>query len=161
MRVLVVTATVAERDAVLDVFGPARLARLVPYVATRVAECGAGTLVVLPGGRAVAARTVAAAVAVNRLSPDVVLACTLGTAPELRCAGDDAVVRLLAERLPTSIVAGLLDPASEGIAVAAAAHGVPFAELTAPDTEALTLAGARAFETGWPALGRRPVEVES
>lgn len=163
MRLLVVTATVQERDAVLEPFPPARLARLLPYAATRVAQSGAGTLVVLPCGPGVAAAAAATAVAVNRITPDAVV--TVGTSmdsadtvagPVLRVAGDEVVLSRLLALLPEAAVQDLQGPLAEGALVAAAAHGRPMGQLTAPDLAALTAAATRAFGGEWPGIPRRP-----
>lgn len=85
MRLLVVTGTLLERDAVLHGLGSVSLARLSPYPDTRVAHPGVGTVVVLPSGAGAAAAAAATAVATNRLSPDLVL--SMGLAGAL---GDEA-----------------------------------------------------------------------
>ncbi|NHC16207.1 hypothetical protein, partial [Motilibacter deserti] len=78
MRVLALVPDDAARDAALaglTAFDRPRLAKLAPYTGTRVSDCGAGTLVVVPTGLGgAAAAGVAAGVAVNRALPDLVLA---------------------------------------------------------------------------------------
>ncbi len=78
MRIVVVTADEAERDAILGQLWPVHGARLAPYADTRVAEADAGTLVVVPAGPGLAAAVTAAAVAVNRTKPDLLVYATLG-----------------------------------------------------------------------------------
>jgi hypothetical protein len=164
VRLVVLVPTVAERDAVLDAFGPARLARMLPWAGTRVGESGAGTLVVVPVGEGVAAAAAAAGVAANRLQPDALLSArvdaTAGEAPLL--AGDDQLRALVLDRLPAT---GLPAPAPasdvdgalvEGVTAAAALHGVASAHLVAVDLPALALVAAASFGTPWPPVGKRP-----
>ena len=76
MRIVVLTTSLAERDAVLRDLGQVRQARLAPYAETRVASPGAGTVVVLPTGAGPAAAA-AAGVALNRLQPGAALSMGL------------------------------------------------------------------------------------
>lgn len=152
MRLLVVTVTLAERDAVLEGFPPVRLAKLLPYVETRVVESGAGTLVVLPAGEGVAAAAAAAAVAINRITPDAVVTAGLGGAFEI--SGDPEVLDRLARHLPEAAVTQATDDTAEGVAVAAAVHRVPSGRLVAPDLAALERAATTAFRGEWPAIPR-------
>lgn len=164
MRLVVLVPTVAERDAVLDAFGPARLARMLPWAGTRVGESGAGTLVVVPVGEGVAAAAAAAGVAANRLQPDALISARVdtaaGEAPQL--AGDEQLRGLVLERLPATglpLPDGAPDvdgPLAEGVTTAAALHGVASAHLVAVDLPALALVAAASFGTPWPPVGKRP-----
>ena len=93
MRVLAVVPDDAARDAALaglSGFDRPRMAKLPPYTGTRVSDCGAGTLVVVPTGPGgPAAAGVAAGVAVNRSLPDLVLAVDVLSDP---VPGEDAVL---------------------------------------------------------------------
>ena len=93
MRVLAVVPDEAARDAALaglSGFDRPRMAKLAPYTGTRVSDCGAGTLVVVPAGPGGPAATGAAAgVGVNRSLPDLVLAVDVVT--DL-VPGEDAVL---------------------------------------------------------------------
>lgn len=92
MRLVVVTGTLLERDAILRELGSASLARLPPFAATRVAHPGIGTVVVLPAGPGVAAAATAAAVGANRLSPDLVVSMGLAGALGDAAAAGSAVL---------------------------------------------------------------------
>lgn len=152
MRLLVVTATVDERDAVLSAFAPARLARLLPYVETRVAESGAGTLVVLPAGPGVAAAAAAAAVGVNRLTPHALLVAGVSDGPAF-VAGDPLVLERLAVQLADVDTRDeLAGDTAHGAVVAAAVHGVPVGQLGAPDLAALKALSTRALRGEWASL---------
>ncbi|HEU4676301.1 MAG TPA: hypothetical protein VFS29_09950 [Motilibacteraceae bacterium] len=163
MRLVVLVPTVAERDAVLDAFGPARLARMLPWAGTRVGESGAGTLVVVPVGEGVAAAAAAAGVAANRLQPDALISARVdaaaGEAPLL--GGDEQLRALVLDRLPVTGLpaapASDVDgPLAEGVTTAAALHGVASAHLVAVDLPALALVAAASFGTPWPPVGKRP-----
>jgi hypothetical protein len=78
VRIVVVTATEEERDAVLGQRWPVHGAKLAPYADTRVADCGAGTVVAVPAGEGLAAAVTAAAVAANRAKPDLLVYAALG-----------------------------------------------------------------------------------
>lgn len=157
MRVVAVVAGEPERDLVLAAFaelGLPRLARLVPYAATRVSDCGAGTLVVVPaGGADVAAAACAAGVAVNRTSPDLVLAIDLADSLELALTGpqgeplDEWFLTQARQRLPAAGLDGAaLRPVAVGAFAAAAVHGRRFLALAAPAAE-LTAAVAALLAT--------------
>ncbi len=112
MRIVVVTADEAERDAVLGGLWPVHGARLAPYADTRVAQSDAGTVVVVPAGPGLAAAVTAAAVAANRTKPDLVVYASLGPEGEASDVG-------------------------EAVAYAARVHGVRSLEVRAPGLEAL------------------------
>lgn len=163
MRLLVVTVSEPERDALVAPFPPVRLARLVPYAQTRVVETGAGTLVVLPAGEGVAAAAAATAVAANRVSPDAVVVAHVDPAAErpATVGGEARVVERLLGGLPDAVTALMSGPTAEGALVAAAVHGVPVGMLLAPDLDLLLDAAARAFRGDWagvhgPAVTSRP-----
>jgi CTP:molybdopterin cytidylyltransferase MocA len=89
MRIVVVTTSTAERDALLDGLWPVHGARLAPYAETRVAQCPAGTVVVVPAGDdGLAAAVTAAAVAANRAKPDLLVYAALGDEPAPSPTGD-------------------------------------------------------------------------
>jgi len=140
-------------------FAPFRAAKLPPWSATRVAECGAGTLVLIPArpdgtpGTAYDAAA-AAGVAANRLRPDLVLALDVvpDTTPAgrfpLRTGGEPVADWLAAEgarRVPDSVVGGEgTGPMATGAYAAARIHGRPFLALEVPSA-ALLPAAARAL----------------
>ena len=153
MRLVVITGTAAERDAVLEAFPPARLARLRPYPETRVAEAGAGTLVVVPAGPGEAAAAVAAAVALNRLTPDAVVVAGLRPgAGGVLAGGDPLVVGRLTAALPGAGSVPMAGPTAEGVLAAAAVHGVRAGMLLAPDLAGLRAASTTAFRGEWGPL---------
>ena len=156
MRVLALVASEVERDTVLEALaslgmGPARLARLVPYTGTRVNDCGAGTLVLVPvGSPDVAAAACAAGVGANRTAPDLVLGIDVppvdvpgeGGQARLPVTGpagqalDPALLELAAARLPAVGAAGRVDgPVATGAYAAAQAHQRRFLALVAPTDE--------------------------
>ncbi|NHC46892.1 hypothetical protein [Motilibacter aurantiacus] len=157
MRVLALVPDDDARDAALaglTAYDRPRLAKLPPYTGTRVSDCGAGTLVVVPvGPGGAAAAGVAAGVAVNRAVPDLVLA--VDVMPDL-VPGEDAVlvgeaVELDGEaaavdswladealrRLPSAQKGQAAGPVSTGAYAAARVHGRRFLALTVrgPDPE--------------------------
>jgi len=138
MRIVIVTGSEAERDAVLDGLWPVHGARLTPYSETRVATCGAGTVVVVPAGdapaetRAAAAAT-AAAVAANRAHPDLLVYAALGP-PE-----------------------GGLTPEGAAVAFAGQRHGVRTAEVRA--STLVELRDAVAVHLAPPQMSASGVEI--
>lgn len=157
MRLLVVTVGTTERDAVLEPFPPTRLARLIPYVETRVAESGAGTLVVIPSGHGVAAAAAATAVALNRITPDAVVVAELAEVAGLAepgIGGDPVVLDRLRAQLPDAAEIDPVGDLYEGALVAAAVHRVPLGRLTGVHEADLAAACRRAFGAEWPAISR-------
>jgi hypothetical protein len=157
VRVLAVVRAIPERDAVLHgliSYGPPLGAKLSPWSETRVSDCGAGTLVVLPATPSGEPGTgfdaaVAAGVAANRLRPDLVLALDVvsdappgGRLPgRVNGADVDGWLRREAEvRLRDSegsdVSAGTIAP---GVCAAARAHRRPFLALEVPTAGALSV----------------------
>ena len=145
MRVVIVVSGEPERDAVLTAvaeIGLPRLARLVPYAATRVVDSGAGTLVVVPAGApTVAAGACAAGIAVNRTTPDLVLAVDVTAEGPVRlpatgpdgAALDAGFLAVAAGRLPSAVTGGTVEaPIASGAYAAAQVHGRRFLALSAP-----------------------------
>lgn len=148
MRVLALVPGESERDAVLAALeekglGPTRLARLPPFTATRVIDCGAGTLVLVPvGGASPTLAACATGVACNRITPDLVLAIDLPveTEPALRLAAEGPggepleqyLLDLAAARLPGALAEGSTGAIGSGAYAAAAVHRRRFLALSAP-----------------------------
>jgi hypothetical protein len=158
VRVLALVAGLPERDAVLHGlpgFGPPMGAKLAPWTETRVSDCGAGTLVLLPAtpsgepGNGYDA-AVAAGVATSRLRPELVLALdVVPDAPEGgRLPADvgglevDSWLRREAEvRLSGCEVGGSsAGTVAPGAYAAARVHGRPFLALEVPTVDALSIA---------------------
>lgn len=160
MRVLAIVADTEVRDSLLVAsFEQPRLARLPGHPETRVAETGAGTLVIVPAGTGALEVACTAAVATSRISPDVVLAvillkdnsgivfpesvivdgATVETAGYLR---DVATARLKGARVGAATSAGI----AAGAAAAARAYGVGLLVLTIGGADAAALVRAAAPE---------------
>ncbi|RKS68520.1 hypothetical protein CLV35_3648 [Motilibacter peucedani] len=146
MRVVALVAGEPERDAVLTGFadlGLPRLARLAPYSGTRVADCGAGTLVLVPtGGADVALAACAAGVALNRTLPDLVVAIDVTPDDDpvtVAQAGPDGeplegwLLEIATARLPQAQPAAqVTGPLGTGAHAAARVHSRRFLAVGAP-----------------------------
>lgn len=158
MRVLAIVADTQVRDALLVAsFEQPRLARLPGHPETRVAETGAGTLVIVPSGTGALEVACTAAVATTKISPDVVLAiCVLNddsgiVFPESVIVDDTSVEvpgylrdvalsRLEGARAGSGTAAGI----AAGAAAAARASGVALLVLTCGGDDAVAQVRAAA-----------------
>jgi futalosine hydrolase len=97
VRIVVITAVIAERDAILTAFEGARTARLSTYPETMAVATGAGTLVVIPGGVGAAAASLAAGIAAHRLTPDLIVSMGIaGGFPPLNIGSIAVASRIVA-----------------------------------------------------------------